>query len=241
MKSLSVDLGNSSCKYAVSCDGALCSFIRDGGENMAVTAKTLLNGEKPDMVVLSSVRSDNDSCLEALSSLGGRLIVLSSETPLPIRLDYGTPQTLGADRIAAAVAAHAIFEKENVLIFDFGTAMTVDRVTKEGVFAGGNISIGLRSRLQALHSLTARLPEVEVSECPAVNLGKSTAEALVCGAVSGIVFEVCGYINSYPGHKIVFSGGDSIFLAKQMKNPIFADYNLVLKGLALIAEYNAQM
>ena len=241
MKSLLIDVGNTSCKYAVSRDGHLLSCRRNTGEDIAQSVAALLNGDRPDIIAISSVRGGEALYREALSSLCGRLIILNSETPLPIKLDYGTPQTLGADRIAAAVAANAIFRNEDVLIFDFGTAITVDRLTADGVFAGGNISIGLKSRLQALHQLTARLPEVEPSECPPARLGKSTGEALVCGAVSGIIFEVSGYIESYPEHKIVFSGGDSIFFAKRMKNPIFADYNLVLKGLALIAEYNAQI
>jgi len=241
MKSLLIDTGNTSCKYAISGDGVLGSFMRDDGADIVGTSEALLCGQKPDYVVFSSVRGRNMECMDALSRLGGRLIVLDSRTPLPIAIDYETPGTLGADRIAAAVGAHRLFPGEDVLVFDFGTAITIDRITAEGVFAGGNISIGLRSRLKALNMLTVCLPEVSVEGGGRQALGRSTTEALWSGAVSGTVFEVEGYINSYPGHRIVFSGGDSIFLAKRMKNPIFADYNLVLKGLAYIAEHNAQM
>jgi len=241
MKSLLIDLGNTSCKYALCVDGHLGPVICDGGYDVPGTARTVTGGTVPDLVVLCSVREKDVRCEEKLSQLGGRLVVVDSRTPVPIAVGYDTPSTLGPDRIAAAVGAHSLFPGEDILIFDFGTAITIDRITDEGVFAGGNISIGLRSRLKALHSLTARLPEVPLEGVCRHGLGSSTAEALLLGAISGTVFEVQGYIESYPGHKIVFTGGDSIFLAKRMKYPIFANCNLVLKGLAYIAEYNARM
>jgi len=241
MISLLIDEGNTSCKYAVSRDGVLGRIMRDDGDNMVRTAGQILNGLVPDTIVLSSVRGRDFSCQAALSGMGGRMIVLGSDTVLPVSLRYDTPGTLGADRIAAAVGAHCLFPEDDVLVFDFGTAITIDRVTRDGVFAGGNISIGLRSRLKALNLLTARLPEVLLEGGEGTVLGVSTDDALRRGAVLGTMFEVEGYINLFPGHKIVFSGGDSIFLAKRMKNPIFADCNLVIKGLAYIAECDAQV
>lgn len=234
-------MGNTSCKYSLCIDGHLGPIVRDDGSDVAGTARAVSDGVAPDIVVLSSVRERNLLCEEELSSIGRRFLSISSNTSLPISLGYDTPETLGPDRIAAAAGVFSMFRGEDILLFDFGTAITIDRVTAEGIFAGGNISIGLKSRLKALNLLTARLPEVPLECGGKVGFGKSTAEALVSGAVSGTMFEVEGYINSCPGHKIVFSGGDSIFLAKRMKCPIFADYNLVLKGLAYIAEYNAQM
>lgn len=243
MNALLIDLGNTSCKYALSSGTSLVSIVRDDGSDILRTVSSLLGGSTPDVVVLSSVREGDPELLRALGGACGKLIVLDHRTPMPISIRYGTPGTLGADRLAAAAGARSLFPGSDILIFDFGTALTIDRVTSEGVFAGGNISAGMHTRLRALNMLTGRLPLVEPAACcpePGC-LGCSTVEALTSGAVSGTVFEVEGYINRHPGHKLIFTGGDSLFFVKRMKNPIFAICNLVLTGLAHIAEYNAHL
>ncbi len=243
MNGLLIDLGNTSCKYAVTRDAAIVSLTRDDGADVSRTAASMLGGREVDILVLSSVRGADERLRRGLARLCRKFIDLDYTAPMPLAIRYDTPGTLGADRIASAVGARGLFPGRDLLIFDFGTALTVDRVTAEGVFAGGNISIGLRSRLKALNMLTGRLPltEPEPFSAEPGEAGRSTVEALRSGAVSGMVFEVEGYINRYPGHKLIFTGGDALFFVKRMKNPIFADCNLVLKGLAYIAEYNAQM
>jgi len=241
MNGLLIDLGNTSCKYAITQGTSIISVFRDDGADVPRTAASILEGRCADIIVLSSVRGEDKGLCRALSRSGRKIINLNHTTPMPLSIRYQTPETLGADRIASAVGARGLFPGSDILIFDFGTAMTVDRVTAQGDFAGGNISIGFHSRLKALNLLTGRLPLVEpesfLMETGAT--GCSTAGALSSGAVSGMVFEVEGYINRYPDHKLIFTGGDALFFAKRMKNPIFADCYLVLKGLAFIAEHNA--
>ena len=60
--------------------------------------------------------------------------------------------------------------------------------------------------------------------------------SMVKGVVSGMVFEIEGYVSQNPDNMVVFTGGDAIYFAKRMKNPIFVVCNLVLMGLALIAD-----
>ena len=72
------------------------------------------------------------------------------------------------------------------------------------------------------------------------SFGTNTAQALEAGVVLGMKFEVEGYINKYPGHTIIFTGGDSFYFAEKLKSPIFVVPNLVLVGLALIADYYVQ-
>ena len=72
------------------------------------------------------------------------------------------------------------------------------------------------------------------AEVPPV--GTSVPSALEAGVVSGIMFEITGYLSQYPENVVIFTGGDAIYFAKRMKNPIFVICNLVMMGLALIAD-----
>ena len=72
------------------------------------------------------------------------------------------------------------------------------------------------------------------------HFGTNTVQALESGVILGMIFEVEGYINKYPGYKVVFTGGDSFYFAEKLKSPIFVIPNLVLVGLALIADYYVQ-
>lgn len=168
-------------------------------------------------------------------------IELNTETKLPIEIIYRTKQTLGIDRIASAVGANYLWGGSNLLIIDFGTAITIDFVSDAGRFEGGNISPGLQSRYRALHEFTQKLPLLSKTE--SFNLiGNSTNTAIVSGVQNGIIFEVEGYISRYRKQynslKIVFTGGDADFFAKPFKSAIFAEPNLVLIGLNRILEAN---
>ena len=109
-------------------------------------------------------------------------------------------------------------------------------LNKKGVFLGGNISLGLTSRFRALNQFTKRLPFIKpVENIP--QFGVDTHGAMTAGVVFGLKFEVEGYINQYPDHTIVFTGGDAFYFAEKMKSAIFVTPNLVLMGLAQIADY----
>jgi type III pantothenate kinase len=165
---------------------------------------------------------------------------LDSETELPVDLQYQFPaKGLGADRIAGALAVAMLFPGKNCIKFDFGTALTVDFVSDTGIFFGGNISLGLTSRFRALNQFTKRLPFIKpVENIP--DYGVDTHGAMSAGVVFGLKFEVEGYINQYPDHTIVFTGGDAFYFAEKMKSAIFVTPNLVLMGLAQIADYYAK-
>jgi type III pantothenate kinase len=146
------------------------------------------------------------------------------------------------------VGANAIYPDSNVLIVDFGTAITMDVVTREGEFAGGNISPGVEMRLRALHDYTARLPLCvnplkEDDMLPAL-LGVTTEQAICNGVVGGIIYEIEGFVSRieerYEGLKIIFTGGDAKYFAGKLKNTIFATCDLVAYGLNRILEYGDQ-
>lgn len=238
MKNLLVDLGNTTAKVAFSEEGRLGEIFRCNKEQEQDFVLELLTSHPVDTLVLSSVRSVDAHWEALLSRQVRRYLRFDPLTQDVLKNDYATPHTLGADRLAAAVGAQALFPDQDLLIFDFGTAITIDRVTRDGTFCGGNISLGLASRFRALHEFTGKLPLLEAPQ-ETGGLGTSTQLAMQQGVALGIIFEVEGYLRRFSDHLPIFTGGDAFYFAEKMKTPIFAVYNLVLTGLARVAERNA--
>ncbi len=239
MNKVLIDIGNSeNCKVAFAVDSEIKEVrrIARAGLVAQVDEMTASYGSA-DVICLTSVREDDVVMEDELKRRADKYIKVSTGIPLPIAIDYDTPHTLGADRITAAVGARNLFPGEDCMIFDFGTAITIDFMDKEGIFRGGNISLGMNMRFNAMNRFTSRLPLVEGSEPQRVE-GKNTREAINNGVVLGIIFEVQKYIENYPSHKIIFTGGDAVFFAKMLKSPIFVVCNLVIEGLSKIAQLN---
>lgn len=172
-----------------------------------------------------------------------KTIVLSSDLKLPIEILYKTPQTLGADRIAGAVAANALFTEKNVLKIDFGTCITFDFVNNKQQYLGGAISPGMIMRFKALHNYTAKLPLIDPMQHLHYHLtGTDTTTSILSGVVNGIQKEVEGIIKEYDSRfgnlQVVATGGDAGFFVTLLKSEIFARPNLVLEGLNRILNYN---
>lgn len=167
--------------------------------------------------------------------------MLDHKTPVPINNRYLTPETLGFDRLAAAVGAATVYPGANVLAIDAGTAITYEFVDAQNNYRGGNISPGMEMRFRALHHFTGKLPMIE-SKMPVSFLGNTTSEAIKAGVIEGMIFEIDGYINtlkkSHHDLKIIITGGDAIFFDKKLKNSIFVNLNLTLHGLNRILRHN---
>ncbi len=164
---LILDIGNSAAKVAVF-SGRQAVFRAVIAEPTAQAIRDVA-GEyvgKVERAIVSTTRNP-DPALEAQVErwVSGRLIRFDAATPIPLQNGYQTPQTLGADRLAAAVGAWERSDRETeLLVVDFGTAITIDRVGPPGIYRGGNISPGLAMRLGALHGQTARLPLIHSEE-----------------------------------------------------------------------------
>jgi type III pantothenate kinase len=191
---------------------------------------------------VSSTRGDASQVAAYLAEQGIDTLLFTADTPVPLKSDYLSPATLGRDRLAAAVGAVEVLGFRDALIVDFGTAITIDLV-ENGVFRGGNISPGVRTRFRALHDYTSRLPECEATD-EILRLGRSTRQAIEQGVMEGITHEIEGYIRAFSqGNEklsLIFTGGDANFFVKRIKNAIFAKCDVVLCGLNRILEYNAK-
>ena len=190
--------------------------------------------------IISAVRNYPEE-IKILLSSRYQFIELSPIVPLPITLKYQTPETLGKDRIALAVAASGTFPGHNVLIIGAGTCITYDFINGHTEYFGGAISPGIRMRFQALNTFTSKLPLVSIID-HAVLIGDSTESSIQSGVLNGVVAEVKGIIEKYEEQfsdlKIILTGGDANYFDKSLKNNIFANSNMVLAGLNMILDYN---
>jgi type III pantothenate kinase len=178
-----------------------------------------------------------------LRDKGFDVLEMTSLTPVPIGNTYQSPETLGVDRLAAAVAAVEVMGCRDCLVVDFGTAITIDLV-EDGIYRGGNISPGVRTRFRALHDYTGRLPECVPTD-EKLEYGSTTSQAIEQGVMQGITYEIESYISHFSAQNVkislIFTGGDAKYFVKRIKNAIFANCELVICGLNRILEYNASI
>jgi type III pantothenate kinase len=238
-KLLTIDLGNTRAKAGVFLHGKLIRrvlFERTNPEPL----KKLFTSHKIEEAILGSV-VENQAAIERIVSNYTRLNTLQSITRFPIRNNYKTPETLGADRLACAVGASVLFPGKNVLSIDAGTCIKYDIVDRNGVYLGGSISPGIAMRFTALHTFTGKLPLVVPAPFKGF-IGKDTRTSILTGVVQGAIYELEGFVRRYkkefPGLKIILTGGDAPRLAKHLNFSIFASPDLVLVGLNRILEYD---
>ena len=209
--------------------------FRYQGERMLEYILSLVSDSRPEKLVLSSARRFTVQHLQQLEAACDRLIVLDSAS---LSQKYDIPSYLTADRAASIIASRYLFKGRPCTIFDFGTTLTVDFLDAEGRFKGGCISPGCRTRFKSINRYTRSLPLLVAPEAVAP-MGEDMASSICSGVISGMMFEIDGYVSAYPENICVFTGGDAIYFAKRRKNSIFVVCNLVLMGLALIAlEYD---
>ena len=238
---LIVDIGNTLVKLAVS-DGGRIVAQRCVERLHPSMLDELLEGRRAAKAVVASTRGEADDVTEMVRPRADYLLEFTSQTPVPVANAYRTPETLGRDRLAAAVGATVLYPGRNVLIVDFGTAVTIDLVTADATFRGGCISPGMKTRFRALHDYTAKLPLCAATESEEL-AGLTTRQAIELGVMNGIAFEIEGYAarmrSQIDDLCVIFTGGDANFFVKRIKNTIFAHCDLVFLGLNRILEYNA--
>ena len=240
---LIVDIGNTRTKVAVVDGGEVVrNYLFGSAAELDVEAIVAAFPAIRRAIVASTGEGEAEMA-ERLERAGISTLRLDYKTPLPIGNEYLTPQTLGVDRIAAAVGAVVSERCSSCMIVDFGTAITID-VVEDGIFKGGNISPGATTRMRALHDYTSRLPMCEPTD-ERLSYGRTTREAIEQGVMQGIVNEIEGYISAFLSKNvklsIIFTGGDAKFFAKRIKNTIFAKCDLVICGLNTILDYNAKV
>lgn len=240
MQNLILDFGNTLYKVAVFDRGNLIHKF-SGNQLLLEDLQSLKNKYPKICKAIYSTVIDLDQKLKDYLVQEFHAVELTHLTPIPIQNLYKTPNSLGKDRLAAAVGAAQLYPQQNLLVIDAGSTITYELITQEG-YLGGAISPGILMRFKALHHFTGKLPLISPSETYAKLLGQNTEEAILSGVLNGVLAEVDGIIDQYkkvyPDISVIFTGGDLKHFDKNLKNNIFAAENLVLQGLNFILEYN---
>lgn len=236
---LCFDFGNTRKKCAV--------FHKDEMKEVVVlqddslpTMQALINRVQPSKSILSSVIEHNPA-IEELLAASTKFHKLSHLTKVAFTTPVGKPETIGADRLALTAAAVHFYPTKNNLVIGLGTCITYNFINKYHEFVGGAISPGMEMRLKALNYYTAKLPIVKAdSNVPLI--GYDTTTNILTGVVMGMAKEIDGFIDAYRekfrNFNVLLTGGDIVYLGSHLKNKIFADPDLIFKGLYAISEVN---
>jgi type III pantothenate kinase len=236
---LCFDFGNTRRKLAVF-EGAELKRVQVLDDDSRETVQAVLDEYQPKKTILSSVVEHNPE-MEALLQERTKFHLLNHESRLPFTTPVGKPETIGADRLALVAAAVHFYPQKHNLIIALGSCITYNFCNKFHEFLGGGISPGLEMRLKSVNYYTAKLPLVKAdSNVPLI--GYDTRTNILSGIVLGMVYEMDGFIDEYSrkfdNFNVLLTGGDTVFLASHLKNKIFADPDLIFKGLYAISEVN---
>ena len=240
---LIIDEGNTHIKYGVFEEGSNNEVaLYESKDYNAKEVAEIIKKHNVRHAIYSSVRGGNEDLIADVSH-SVDFIQLTHETEVPLINKYRTPNTLGMDRLAACVGASSIAGKDaNILVIDVGTAITYDIVSK-GEYLGGNIAPGMQMRLNALHTFTAKLPQVDINT-EWKEIGDDTQTAIYSGCYSGILHAIAeSYRRSsqkFPKLLVFLTGGGSKYFESNIKIKIFAKENLLRIGLNRILNDKCQ-
>lgn len=238
---LIIDIGNTRIK-ATLFDGNNLFEHKVYDTTSAILADTLYLS-KAKKAIIGSVVDAQSNFYTALNAIIPTIIFTSS-TKIPLNNLYQSASTLGSDRIAASIGAFYLYPNTNVLVIDAGTCVKYNFTNYKNEYLGGGISPGIQMKLKALHQFTSKLPLIQSDVLYTDLVGNNTKNSLLSGVLNGTVAEIDGIIDQYKlqftNLICVLTGGDSEYLAKRLKNSIFANQNLVSKGLNDILNYTLE-
>ncbi|KGO94110.1 type III pantothenate kinase [Flavobacterium subsaxonicum] len=240
---LTVDIGNTKIKAAVFEGTALLEKFVFSSDDALVEVKKIMQKFPATHHSITSVVGKDDHKLLLWLSENTQLTAVNHNLGFPFINKYATPATLGIDRMVLAAGAVLQYPNKHRLVIDAGTCITYDFTDNNNNYLGGAISPGLQLRYNAMHNFTAKLPLL-YPQMPQSYVGNTTKESMHSGVVNGLLHEVDGFVRQYEQQyqdvTVILTGGDAEFLAKRLKNTIFANSNFLLESLNLLYLYTNQ-
>jgi len=243
---LAVDLGNTNINLAVFQKNRLLRrfSIITSRASYYPELKKIFKCYKIRDAIISSVVPGSTAILrkELGRLLAKRPLVTGSNINIPIINRYRQPRQVGQDRLVNAYAAICLYGAPSIVV-DFGTAVTFDVISRKREYLGGMILPGLGLSLDALAARTALLPRVKLKK-PKEFIGRDTASSMLSGLVWGFSALTSGLISSIKNKigqdaVVILTGGDSVLLARYIRENYCLDTDLTLKGLNLIYSRNS--
>lgn len=240
---LLIDISNSFTKLAFASTRRIQRPVRIATERLtSVYVRGLIDRCQVKCVVVSSVVPGRNREIRRATG-GAKIVWLNARAHLGVGVDYPAPATIGADRLANAVAVAGLYGVPAIVV-DFGTAVTFDIVAANKRYIGGVIAPGLESMTNFLYQRTALLPKLSLKE-PRRAVGKSTIEAMRVGAIygyRGLVSEIIERIKEQEfGRRrvrVVATGGYARLIARKLPEIDAVAPNLTLEGLRIVGNLN---
>lgn len=240
---LALDIGNSRIKSGIKTGDSVDYFITETHPLRDIHSyfeKTWLRKNISSVVISSVVKEVNEPFVTWFNdTMGVSPILVDHTTDTGLTYAVRNPETIGADRIANAVAGFAVCDGPAVVV-DLGTATTITVVGRGREFLGGCIIPGVELMARSLHERTSRLPLVKIA-LPTSPIGKNTIENIQAGIIlgtAGAVDRVVDEIRAEIGYTIsvVLTGGMCAIFREMMRTAESVDPLLTMKGLFLISE-----
>ena len=233
------DFGNTRLKAALfESDVLVNKIVLD--ENYVGHVAKILDEYQPVFSILSSV-IDHDEHIEKLLKEKTLFHKLTHLSHLPFTIPVGKPETVGTDRLAIAAAAVQLYPRQNNLMIALGSCITYNFVNAHYQLIGGSIAPGVEMRFKSLQDYTAKLPLVK-GDWNVPLIGYDTQTNIQSGVILGITAEIDGIIDLYKKKftkfNAVLTGGDIPLILPHLKREIFADPELIFKGLYAISAIN---
>lgn len=236
MNTVTIDIGNSSTKIEFWADNGF--LFRESCGNISID-KLILSLERYSVrgIIISSVKEYSENLIKSLKEKTDCLTVVFNNEEIQKYYSLSHYNSnVGPDRIAAVLGANVLCPDISKLVIDLGTAITLDLVDKKGIFCGGNISLGLFSRLKSLYSSTDKLPYVDNLKYER-SFGEDTVSAIEAGARNGVVGEILYTIDLAIIEKdiklVVVTGGDAKWIYPFIQKKIEGLYDPYLVGRGL--------
>lgn len=233
MSNILIEMGNTALKAVWAEGDTLGKTIRYQGEKTIEFIQHITEKEKPNVMVLASVRDISSQDEDVLKTLCRELVLIDKKHPSILRA-YGLPEYLSPDRAAGVIAVRKLFAGRECIVFDFGTILSIDFISEDGSYLGGNVSLGCRTRFKAINRYSKNLPLVNTPK-ELTSIGSTLVSSVEAGVMLGIKFEVDAYIASRPESVVIYTGGDANLFVRYTRNSAFVVNNLVLMGLAVIS------
>lgn len=244
MVNICIDIGNSLIKLALFENNELKEMWKSPGLDVNKLSKLAVQFPL-SKVIVSNVRKDYREIINAIFT-EKRILYLDAQAHTNVKNCYKTPETLGADRLALACGAAALFPQKNCLVISAGTCLTLELITSKAEYLGGLIAPGIEIKRRGLNHYTGKLPELTLEQLWKYmhynDFGTDTTGSLAYGIAKSTALEIEGWIahfnTKYDNLQLILTGGDGPLLEHLIKYKIFAQPNLVLMGLNAILNCN---
>lgn len=237
---LIVDIGNTRIKWAFFENEMIIADGVELKEFFLPKMKAQSEFNEISRIAVCSVNKIPEELLKFFSSVT-TIFYVNADCILTFKSNYKSMTSLGADRLALVAAAQQEYPDDNCLIIDLGTCITYELKDAKGVYRGGVISPGCKSRYSAMYNDTHGLPKLKAKDLE-IAIGETTEECMHIGVIEGVHQELIGFISHfseiYEDLTVILTGGDAHFFEKKLKNSIFAHSNFLLKGIHSLLKEN---